>query len=218
MMKMGHLSNAQLRRLEEHKYSCASSSLMDPMMQKWWCWLVEQISMTLAPNLITIAGLFINIVTSLLLVYYSPDAKQEVPRWACFLCALGLFIYQSLDAIDGKQARRTGTSSPLGELFDHGCDSLSTGTLRFGYVDVTEAQFGVIIIHLITVIFGPGVWSVKVFLTDYSDRPLSASGLGGYSADNILVCVMMDGGSICIYSLLKAERRHGAGAPGTQRA
>lgn len=41
-------------------------------------------------------------------------------------CALGLFIYQSLDAIDGKQARRTGTNNPLGELFDHGCDALST--------------------------------------------------------------------------------------------
>ncbi|KAK8739089.1 hypothetical protein OTU49_003470 [Cherax quadricarinatus] len=200
---MGQLSHVQLRRLEEHKYSCASSSLMDPMMQKWWCYLVEQCSMTLAPNLITIAGLLINVITSLLLVYYSPDAKQEVPRWACFLCALGLFIYQSLDAIDGKQARRTGTSSPLGELFDHGCDSLSTvfvslgvccsvclgthpywmffqcmmavslfycahwqtyvsGTLRFGFVDVTEAQFGVIIIHLISVIFGSGVWSLKL--------------------------------------------------------
>jgi phosphatidylglycerophosphate synthase len=46
-----------------------------------------------------------------------------------FLTALGLFLYQSLDAIDGKQARRTGSSSPLGELFDHGCDSVSTGTL-----------------------------------------------------------------------------------------
>lgn len=33
---------------------------------------------------------------------------------------VGLFIYQSLDAIDGKQARRTGASSPLGEVFDHG--------------------------------------------------------------------------------------------------
>ena len=33
---------------------------------------------------------------------------------------IGLFVYQSLDAIDGKQARRTGTSGPLGELFDHG--------------------------------------------------------------------------------------------------
>lgn len=57
---------------------------------------------------------------------YSPDGRQEPPRWACFLCGLGLFIYQSLDAIDGKQARRTNSSSPLGELFDHGCDSIST--------------------------------------------------------------------------------------------
>jgi ethanolaminephosphotransferase len=35
--------------------------------------------------------------------------------------------------VDGKQARRTGTSSPLGELFDHGCDALncSFGALVF---------------------------------------------------------------------------------------
>jgi phosphatidylglycerophosphate synthase len=50
-----------------------------------------------------------------------------------FLTALGLFVYQSLDAIDGKQARRTGTSSPLGELFDHGCDSVSTGNFMFSF-------------------------------------------------------------------------------------
>ena len=41
-------------------------------------------------------------------------------------CALGLFVYQTLDAIDGKQARRTNSSNALGELFDHGCDSMST--------------------------------------------------------------------------------------------
>ncbi|XP_037792636.1 choline/ethanolaminephosphotransferase 1-like isoform X3 [Penaeus monodon] len=199
---MRQLDDSQLRRLEEHKYSCMSVSLMDPLMQKWWCWLVEQCPLTLAPNLITITGLAINIFTSLILVYYSPDAKQEVPRWACFLCAFGLFIYQSLDAIDGKQARRTGTSSPLGELFDHGCDSLSTvfvslgvscsvrlgmlpywmffqcmmavtlfycahwqtyvsGTLRFGYIDVTEAQFGVMAIHMVSVILGPEFWAMK---------------------------------------------------------
>jgi phosphatidylglycerophosphate synthase len=44
-----------------------------------------------------------------------------------FLCSIGLFVYQSLDAIDGKQARRTNSSSPLGELFDHGCDAISIG-------------------------------------------------------------------------------------------
>jgi phosphatidylglycerophosphate synthase len=51
----------------------------------------------------------------------------KAPAWVLILCALGLFIYQTLDAIDGKQARRTNSSSPLGELFDHGCDALSTG-------------------------------------------------------------------------------------------
>jgi len=27
--------------------------------------------------------------------------------------------------MDGKQARKTGNSSPLGMLFDHGCDALT---------------------------------------------------------------------------------------------
>ncbi|GAA6076962.1 cholinephosphotransferase 1 isoform X1, partial [Tachysurus ichikawai] len=54
------------------------------------------------------------------------------PSWAFILSALGLFIYQSLDAIDGKQARRTNSSSALGELFDHGCDAVSTVFVAVG--------------------------------------------------------------------------------------
>lgn len=58
----------------------------------------------------------------------------QAPQWSFLLCATGLFVYQSLDAIDGKQARRTDSSTPLGELFDHGCDSISTGkTFNFGF-------------------------------------------------------------------------------------
>ncbi len=48
-----------------------------------------------------------------------------MPAFPLIICCIGLFIYQTLDAIDGKQARRTGSSSPLGELFDHGCDAVS---------------------------------------------------------------------------------------------
>ncbi|XP_029171420.1 cholinephosphotransferase 1 isoform X4 [Nylanderia fulva] len=197
------LSPGQLKRLSEHKYSCTSKSLLDGLLQPWWDWLVSKVPLWLAPNLITVLGLIVNIATTLILVYYSPDARAEAPRWACFLCALGLFIYQSLDAIDGKQARRTGTSTPLGELFDHGCDSISTvfvalsaciavqlgyyptwmffqcfcamtlfycahwqtyvsGSLRFGKVDVTEAQFTIIAIHLISAIFGPEIWMLEL--------------------------------------------------------
>lgn len=134
---------------------------------------------------------------------YSPTGREEPPRWSSALCGIGLFIYQSLDAIDGKQARRTNSSSPLGELFDHGCDSISTvfvalsacisvqlgyyprwmffqcfcamtlfycahwqtyvsGTLRFGRIDVTEAQCTIIGIHMISAIFGPSIWMTKV--------------------------------------------------------
>jgi ethanolaminephosphotransferase len=32
-----------------------------------------------------------------------------------------------LDEMDGKQARRTGNSSPLGMLFDHGVDAFTVG-------------------------------------------------------------------------------------------
>ncbi|XP_055383420.1 cholinephosphotransferase 1 isoform X5 [Condylostylus longicornis] len=202
------LSPAQLKRLSEHKYSCTSVSLLDPFLQPWWCWLVSKTPLWLAPNLITIVGLIVNIVTTIILILYSPDGKSIPPRWASALCALGLFIYQSLDAIDGKQARRTNSSSPLGELFDHGCDSLSTifvalsaciscqlgnypnwlffqcftaitlfycahwqtyvsGTLRFGKIDVTEAQITIMGIHMISAIFGPEIWLTKIPYTDY---------------------------------------------------
>ncbi|KAK3015985.1 hypothetical protein RJ639_006681 [Escallonia herrerae] len=40
----------------------------------------------------------------------------------------------TFDVVDRKQARRTNSSSPLGELFDHGCDALACAfeALAFG--------------------------------------------------------------------------------------
>ena len=46
--------------------------------------------------------------------------------------ALSVVLYVNLDCLDGKQARRTRSSSPLGQLFDHGCDALSVGLLMDG--------------------------------------------------------------------------------------
>jgi len=120
------LSERELKKLKEHQYSSCCTSLLDPLMQKYWNWFVTLVPLWVAPNLITMVGLAINIITSLVLVWYCPTATEKAPWWTTFSCALGLFIYQTLDAIDGKQARRTKTASPLGELFDHGCDSLST--------------------------------------------------------------------------------------------
>ncbi|KAI2797549.1 hypothetical protein BLOT_013106, partial [Blomia tropicalis] len=195
------LNDAKLKRLGEHKYSSSGSTLLDPIMQKFWNWFVSHcIPVWWAPNAMTLVGLIFNLITCSILIYYSPDAKQEIPAWALILAAIGLFVYQTLDACDGKQARRTGNSSSLGELFDHGCDAVSTifvslsvclsvqlgylttwmvvlcagatslfytahwqtyvsGTLKFGKFDVTEAQFTIITIHLISAFFGTSFWS-----------------------------------------------------------
>ncbi|PHT25980.1 Choline/ethanolaminephosphotransferase 2 [Capsicum baccatum] len=83
---------------------------------------------------ITLTG-FLFLVTSALLGYiYSPQLDSPPPRWVNFAHGLLLFLYQTFDAVDGKQARRTNSSSPLGELFDHGCDALACAfeALAFG--------------------------------------------------------------------------------------
>lgn len=48
------------------------------------------------------------------------------PRWLFLLISICQFLSHHLDGTDGKQARRTNSSSPLGELFDHGLDSWAT--------------------------------------------------------------------------------------------
>ncbi|KAJ1951670.1 hypothetical protein EC988_003980 [Linderina pennispora] len=54
-----------------------------------------------------------------------PDLAGPGPWWLYFAFGIGMWLYSTFDNVDGKQARRTGTSSPLGELFDHGCDALN---------------------------------------------------------------------------------------------
>lgn len=55
-----------------------------------------------------------------------PDVCSCIPGWLWLVLALTQFLSHHLDGMDGKQARRTGSSSPLGELFDHGLDSWAT--------------------------------------------------------------------------------------------
>ena len=51
--------------------------------------------------------------------------KKEIPYFVYVLFAFFVFLGQTFDAIDGKHARKTNRSSPLGQLMDHGCDALS---------------------------------------------------------------------------------------------
>jgi ethanolaminephosphotransferase len=60
------------------------------------------------------------------------EYKDSPARWQLFLFGITLLVYQHLDNIDGKQARKTSmiyykveSSSPIGMLFDHGADAIT---------------------------------------------------------------------------------------------
>eukprot|EP00081_Caenorhabditis_elegans_P007592 NP_001257201.1 Choline/EthanolaminePhosphoTransferase [Caenorhabditis elegans] len=150
------LSDQELKRLKEHKYSAVDNSWLDELcMKRWWEFVITLCPMWIAPNLITWIGLVINLITVLVLSSFSYSATESAPSWAYLQAALGLFFYQTLDAIDGKQARRTGSSSPLGELFDHGCDSMTQVfvTLNICYaMSLGTVPYGVLIVSVISVV------------------------------------------------------------------
>merc|ERR1712224_1079580 len=80
----------------------------------------------LAPNIITLIGLLFTLSSHLLLAYHCPYLEGPIPPLLAVWNGVAVLLYQAFDAMDGKQARRTGSGSPLGLLFDHGCDAFNT--------------------------------------------------------------------------------------------
>ncbi|CAH7670949.1 CDP-alcohol phosphatidyltransferase-domain-containing protein [Phakopsora pachyrhizi] len=125
-LRINYLDDNHLSKLKDYKYRSIDLSFITKYILKhWWEFVTSQMPIWLAPNLITLIGLLFIIVNLITVIIYDSDLKTDLNGWIYFSFALGLFAYQTLDNVDGKQARRTGTSSPLGELFDHGIDSLN---------------------------------------------------------------------------------------------
>jgi len=130
---MAYIPKHALAGLRNYKYKGVDKSLLSNyVLNPFWTWFVTLWPEWVAPNMITLSGLAIILLNFATLLFYDPTYLAEKsgatgpPNWVYFTWAIGLFLYQTLDAIDGKQARRTGMAGPLGEMFDHGCDALNT--------------------------------------------------------------------------------------------
>lgn len=129
LLQTKYITEQGEKNLPSYKYVGSDSSLLykhffSPFAQ----WLVDNvIPIWLAPNVITLVGFGCTLLPHLIILAMYPDQLAgPVPGWLCFFAAIGQFFYMNLDNADGKQARKTGSSSPLGLLFDHGCDALNT--------------------------------------------------------------------------------------------
>ncbi|KAF1992601.1 Choline/ethanolaminephosphotransferase [Aulographum hederae CBS 113979] len=120
------VSQEALSHLKTYKYSSVDKSYISRYILKhYWNAFVELLPLWLAPNMVTLLGFCFILGNVALLEVYVPDLVGPAPNWVYFSFASGVWMYSTMDNVDGKQARRTGTSSGLGELFDHGIDSLN---------------------------------------------------------------------------------------------
>eukprot|EP01118_Nematostelium_gracile_P016706 TRINITY_DN6982_c0_g1_i1.p1 TRINITY_DN6982_c0_g1~~TRINITY_DN6982_c0_g1_i1.p1 ORF type:complete len:399 (-),score=65.44 TRINITY_DN6982_c0_g1_i1:37-1233(-) len=150
----GFISQQGVQNLSNYKYVGVDQSfLANLIMKHWWNWLIDNVVPPwIAPNLLTLMGFFCVLSANLVLWMYSPTMGTAAPNWTYAFAALMIFSYQTFDNLDGKQARKTGSSSALGEVFDHGADSLTVS--MFVMIMTTAFQFELTLSFIALIMLG----------------------------------------------------------------
>ena len=99
--------------------------MLDNILNPFWKQSAKMLPLWMAPNLVTLVGFSVLSTLLVLTFMYDHQLEGKSPSWVYFVFSVAVIMCQTLDAMDGKQARRTNSSSPLGQLFDHGCDAMS---------------------------------------------------------------------------------------------
>jgi ethanolaminephosphotransferase len=143
---MPYLTAEHLHGFENYKYNCKDTSpLSKYVMHPFWNKVILLCPRWIAPNLLTFVGFLFTVATLVLLSIYDYEfyanandypSVAPLPKWVFMTVSIFMFLAYTLDGIDGKQARRTGTSGPLGELFDHGLDSYTAAIIPIAMLSI----------------------------------------------------------------------------------
>jgi len=120
----------------KYTYRSVNNSIINAFYKRYWLPLVmKAVPERMSANLISILGnagaWAAFLILSGLVVGPMNVAARERP-WIFGVCALCLFFYHTMDNLDGMQARKTGSSGPLGEFVDHWFDSFNTFLIPLG--------------------------------------------------------------------------------------
>ena len=123
-MKLAPIPEENLHKMKEFQYKSTDESYLynkclSPCLNR----VIKIFPIWLAPNIITLFSLFMNIIAAMITYIDAEfDFSKTLNPITCITIGITQFLYLLLDNLDGKQARRTGSSSPYGMLVDHGCD------------------------------------------------------------------------------------------------
>jgi ethanolaminephosphotransferase len=127
--------------LLRHRYSCEDNSLLSRfVLGPFWTRVVKVVPDWVAPNVLTLSGGACILALFAVFSYYLQGLEwrsfDDAPAWIFPFGAACVFLYQTLDALDGKHARKTNSGSALGEFLDHAIDVVVCGILSITVASV----------------------------------------------------------------------------------
>lgn len=159
---MTKIENPEVVR--HYKYLCEDASILTPYMKKYfWRHLLALIPRYTSANLMSFVANFGSWAGFAALLGAFGDVGPG--NTAAFLIAgFGIWFYHTMDNIDGSQARRTGTSSPLGEFMDHWFDTFNSFLLPMGIVMAFQVEDWVVLPLIFTSVwaFWATMWEQKI--------------------------------------------------------
>lgn len=124
-------------------YQCQDNSLLAPSFRKFICEPILQfIPRWIPANIITIFSNFF-VYFAFYLAFF-----QAAETWVFLSISICILIYLIGDHLDGMQARRTKTGSPLGEFIDHYHDAWNNGLLFMVFIKLFLIQNDLIVFAL----------------------------------------------------------------------
>ena len=170
--------------MKEYVYQVRDHSILLPAFKKFFLLpLSSWISLRIPANIITIFsnGFFYATIGV-------SSALEQLPtlRFACL--AILIFIYLTGDHLDGLQAKRTGTSSPLGEFIDHYLDSY----INVIYLLVMFSVFGINNLYLLSfTLFVSYSAHASVFYEQFRTGWIVFEKLGPFEAFSLIIILFL---------------------------
>ena len=140
-----HFDEIQKENISKYKYSSVGNSISTKYMMPYWEYFQTFFPSYVAPNVISLIGLLFTIYAWYLphQFYIMSPLFSEIASIVCILVSI------NLDSIDGIHARKTKNSSPIGELINHGCGSISTIFLCLALCNILEITNLISVWHLV---------------------------------------------------------------------
>ncbi|CDR94645.1 ethanolamine phosphatidyltransferase, putative [Babesia bigemina] len=175
------IPKANLPNLKKYKFQSGATTCLDALINRfWWTPVAHMLPRFVSPNVVTLMGGFCIFVTNFCIFTYMHRLESSTaPTWMPLLASVMTLLYLTFDGIDGKQARKLGMSSPLGQLLDHGLDAVVT--VFYPYICCTLYPGGFTFITLLLVAIAPihvlcTVWRESEFETfEYTNGVLGVT-------------------------------------------